>query len=280
MLTLYHHGSSVCAAKVRMVLAEKTLEWHGVYIDILKGDQFSPEYMKLNPKAVVPTLVHDGKVVLESTVMGEYLDEVFPEPPLKPSDPIGRAEMRLWTKSVDEHLHPACGEITFAACHRHIIGRLPPNKLAEFLNSTPPISVTASWHARKKEIVREGLKAPGVDATFRLYDRYLQKMDDVLCERHWLAGDEFSLADIGLTPYVNRLDMLGMSEMWTRDRPRLTDWFERVKQRPSFQPSFLDMCPADLTADLKTFGRQSWPEVERLLTAHVGPGGRVEPLTR
>ena len=65
MIKLYHRGSSVCAAKVRIVLAEKSLPWEGIYVDILRGDQFDPAYMKLNPKAVVPTLVHDGKVIIE-----------------------------------------------------------------------------------------------------------------------------------------------------------------------------------------------------------------------
>jgi glutathione S-transferase len=86
MITLYHHGSSVCAAKVRLVLAEKSLPWDGIYVDILRGDQFDPAYMKLNAKAVVPTLVHDGKVIIESSVICEYLDEAFPAPPLKPND--------------------------------------------------------------------------------------------------------------------------------------------------------------------------------------------------
>ena len=85
MLELYHHGSSVCAAKVRLALAEKGLEWTGHYLDILKGDQFAPEYLKLNPKAVVPTLEHGGRVITESTVICEYLDEVFPEPPPVPA---------------------------------------------------------------------------------------------------------------------------------------------------------------------------------------------------
>jgi glutathione S-transferase len=267
MITLYHHGSSVCAAKVRVVLAEKSVKWDGVYIDILRGDQFDPAYVKLNPKAVVPTLVHDGKVILESTVIAEYLDEAFPDPPLKPADLARRAAMRVWTKAVDEQLHPACAELTFASCHRHIIGRLSPEKFAEFLESTPPISVTANWHARKKEIVRQGMAAPGVAKTFRLYDGYLQKMEDTLQDQPWLAGDSYSLADIGLAPYVNRLEMLGMSDMWIGSRPRLTDWFERIKSRPSFKPSLLDMCPPDLTNDLKTFGTQSWPDVKRLLAA-------------
>jgi glutathione S-transferase len=267
MLTLYHHGSSVCAAKVRLVLAEKSLTWEGVYLDILRGDQFDREYLKLNPKAVVPTLVHDGNVVVESTVIAEYLDEVFPGQPLKPNSPLERAAMRLWTKGVDEVLHPACAEITFASCHRHIVRRLPAAKLSEFLESTPPLSITAAWHSRKKQIVRDGLAAPGVDATFRLYDAYLQKMEHALEAGEWLCGRTFSLADMALAPYVNRLDMLGMSEMWTRRRPRLTDWFERIKARPSFRVAVLDMCPPDLTNDLKTFGSESWREVRRILAA-------------
>jgi glutathione S-transferase len=267
MLTLYHHGSSVCAAKVRVVLAEKMLPWQGVYIDILRGDQFAPAYVKLNPKAVVPTLVHDGRVINESTVIAEYLDDAFPDVPLKPDDPAQRAAMRIWTKAVDEVLHPACAELTFASCHRFIIGRLGPEKLNEFLEGTPPLSVTPDWHARKKEIVRQGMAAPRVDRTFRLYDGYLQKMEDSLAHQPWLAGDSYSLADIGLVPYVNRLDMLGMSEMWVGKRPRLTEWFERMKARPSFRPALLDMCPPDLTEDLKTFGTQSWPDVKRLLAA-------------
>jgi glutathione S-transferase len=265
MIDLYHHGSSVCAAKVRFALGEKGLPWQGHYLDILKGDQFTPEYQKLNPKAVVPTLVHDGRVIVESTVINEYLDEVFPDTPLKPGDAGARAEMRLWTKAVDENLHPACGEITFASCHRHIIRRLPEEKFRAFLASTPPISVTPRWHERKKEIVTLGLDAPGLGETYRLYDSYLGRMEKALAHQRWLAGETFSLADVAMTPYVNRLDMLGMARMWETARPRVTDWFNRIKERPAFKPAFLDWCPPDLTADLLMFGRQSWPNVARLL---------------
>jgi len=173
--------------------------------------------------------------------------------------------MRLWTKAVDEVLHPICAEITFACSHRHTIARLGKEKLEEFLRSTPPVSVTPGWHERKKLIVSKGLSAPGVDRSLRLYDSYLQKMEDALADRPWIAGDRFSLADIGLTPYVNRLDMMSMSEMWTQKRPRVTDWFERVKSRPTFKSSFLDWCPPDLTNDLKTFGAESWKEARKLL---------------
>jgi ganglioside-induced differentiation-associated protein 1 len=179
----------------------------------VKGDQFAPEYRKLNPKAVVPTLVHDGNVIVESTVVNEYLDETFTDVPLKPKSAVERAEMRVWTKAVDENLHPACGEITFASCHRHIVRRL---RRTNFRRSS------------KKEIVMQGLDASGIGETFRLYDGYLGKMEKALATRPWLAGETFSLADIAVTPYVNRLGMLGMAPMWEGKRPYVTGWFNRI----------------------------------------------------
>ena len=81
MIELYHHGSSVCAAKVRLTLAEKGVEWKGHYVDILKGDQFSPDYIKLNPKAVVPTLVHDGVPILNLPLFVNTSTKYFPSLP-------------------------------------------------------------------------------------------------------------------------------------------------------------------------------------------------------
>jgi hypothetical protein len=101
MLTLYHNDMSVCAAKVRTALAAKKLDCNGVHLDLRRGDAQKPEYVKLNPNAVVPTLIHDGRVIIESTVICEYIDDQRPDQPLKPKDSFGRAQMRLWTKQLD-----------------------------------------------------------------------------------------------------------------------------------------------------------------------------------
>lgn len=267
MLELYHHGSSVCAAKVRFALAEKGVVPSAMhYIDILNGEQFHPDYVKINPKSVVPSLVHDDNIINESTVICGYIDDAFEGPALVPADPIARTRLRIWEKAVDEQLHPACGELTFVCCHRHIVRRLGEEKLAEFLSSTPDESVTSTWKERKKEIVRLGFEAPGIENTIRLYDDYLRRMESSLEQYKWLAGDTFSLADIALTPYVNRLDMLNMSAMWGQGRlPAVEAWFQRIKGMDSFAPSFLDWCPQELTQDLKTFGTQSWPDVKRII---------------
>ena len=265
-LELYHHGSSVCAAKVRFYLNEKDLPWEGHYIDILKGDQFDPEYMKLNPKAVVPTLVHNGAVIRDSSNICEYLDDVFPEHQIRPDDPLVRAEVRYWTKAVDEDLHPACGALTFMSSHRHTIARLGPEKVQEFLNSTPPFSVTAHWHEQKKMFVRDGFDASGAHDKVKLYDRYLRKMEDALQKTEWLAADYFTFADIAMTPYVVRLDMLSMQGMWENGRlPGVERWLVNIKARPTFAATFLDWMPEQLTADLKENGAKSWPEVAEIL---------------
>ena len=128
MLTLYHGRTSVCSIKARLALAEKGVDWDGKLLT-LRGDQFDPAYMKLNPNAVVPTLVHDGKVIIESTVIMHYVDEVFPSPSLLPSDPVGRSKLRLTTKLMDEYVHVSCMAITFATANRASLARLTPQEM-------------------------------------------------------------------------------------------------------------------------------------------------------
>lgn len=267
MLELYHHGTSVCAAKVRLALDEKGVEvdrYH--YVDILKGEQFSKEFLAINPRAVVPALVHGGRAIAESTLICEYVDEVFPGPALQPEDPYTRYRMKLWTKAVDELLHPACADVTYVACHRHIILRLGPDELEAYFESTPEQSVKGGWRQRKRELVTLGFEAPGIAAKFKLYDQHLAQMEAALAEHDWLAGDAFSLADVSLAPYVNRLAMLGMSGLWENARlPRVEEWFARMQSRPAFRRALLDWCPAELTEDMARYGAASWPTVREMV---------------
>lgn len=62
------------------------------------------------------------------------------------------------------------------------------------------------------------------------------RAEEALRDHPWLVGDQFTLADFSMTPYVNRFDRLGMAEMWTASRPRLADWFERIEALPTFKP--------------------------------------------
>lgn len=264
MLELYHHGTSVCAAKVRFALAEKRLEWTGRYVDILAGEQFEPSFLALNPKAVVPVLNHDGFVLPESTVICEYLEEAFPEYPIYPQRPRERAEVRLWTKAVDEELHPACSALTYIVSHRHTILRSGTVSFEQFLRQGAQEGREA--RARKWQWIEHGLEAPGAADKIRLYYSYLDRMERTLADSEWLVGNAFSMADAAMAPYLNRLAALAMDELWRRGRlPRVERWFERTRARATFAAAIADWIPEPLSEEMRENGRRSWPEIRALL---------------
>ena len=264
MLTLYHHGSSACAAKVRFALAEKQLDWDSRYIDLMRGEQFAPDYVALNPKAVVPTLVHDDAVIIESTVICEYVDEVFAEHVLLPSDPVQRAQIRIWTKAVDEELHPACSAVTYIVSHRHTILRNGAGSHEKFLASGSAEGRAA--RERKWQWIQEGLKAPGAAGQLQVYIGYLEKMNDALEHGEWLVGEDFSMADVAMAPYLFRLSSLALDSVWKARRlQRVDDWYSRVKARPSFAAAFEQWMPQELAAEMHANGEQAWPEIAEML---------------
>lgn len=264
MLRLYHHGSSACAAKVRLALAEKQLNWEGHVVDIFRGEQFRPEFLALNPKGVVPVLVHDEFVVPESTVICEYLEDAFPVIPLYPASARDRATVRQWTRAVDEELHPACSAITYVVSHRHTLLRNGVGSFEEFLKSGGTDGIQA--RRQKWEWIQHGVHAPGAAEKIRLYDTYLHRMNAALRDSSWLVGDAFSMADVAMAPYVNRIAALSMQGMWENGRlPQVERWFQRLRQRPSFGPAFLQWMPDALATEMRENGARSWPQVRELL---------------
>jgi glutathione S-transferase len=273
-LTLYHHGSSVCAAKVRLALEEKGLAWTGRYVDILAGEQFRPEFLAINPKAVVPVLIHDGAVIPESTVICEYLEDAFPARPLYPAAPLARAAVRLWTKAVDEELHPACSALTYVVSHRHTILRNGAATFEDFLKKGAAEGLAA--RKIKWDWVQHGLEAPGAKEKIGLYDRYLHRMEDALKGDEWLVGGELSMADVAMAPYVNRLAVLSMQGLWEHGRlPRVEDWFERIRQRPAFRTALVEWMPPELAAEMRANGERSWPQVREVIGLSA-----PEPMSR
>ncbi len=245
-------------------MAEKRLPWTGRYVDILRGEQFRPEFLAINPKAVVPVLVHDGTIIPESTVICEYVEDAFPAHPIYPDSARERALVRLWTKAVDEELHPACSAITYIVSHRHTILRNGAGSFEEFLKGGAHEGVAA--RTLKWQWIQYGMAAPGAAEKIKLYDDYLHRMEQSLRGSTWLVGERFSMADIAMAPYVNRLSALAMEGLWTGGRlPRVEEWFARIAARDSFFPAFVEWMPADLAAEMRANGERSWPEVRALL---------------
>lgn len=235
MLKLYHGTTSVCAIKVRLVLAEKGLEWDSELLNLQRGDQHRPEYLELNPNGVVPTLVHDGNVVIESSVILAYLEDVFPEPSLMPETPMERARMRLWMKRVDEGLFPATVMVTFATANRKAIVAMTQERREEYFAQTP----NPAQRERKRQSFEMGLDAPQVVGAIWYFDKFIGDMEDALADGSYLAGADYSMADAAVTSFIDRADVLGMDELWS-NRPRVADWYDRIRDRPTFKTCIKD----------------------------------------
>ena len=119
MLDLFHFSNAICAQKVRITLAEKGLSYESRLLDLRAGDSHTPEYFKLNPKGVVPTLIDDGVPITESTIINEYQEQKWPEPSLTFSSPLDNANMRRWVIRTDTGLLRTCAMVSFGIAFRY-----------------------------------------------------------------------------------------------------------------------------------------------------------------
>ncbi len=267
-LYLYHHNSSVCAAKIRIALAEKNLPWDGEMIDLNAGDQFNPDYVKLNPKSVVPTLVHDGQVVIESNIILEYLEDAFPEPSLRPQAASDRARMRLWLKRLDDGasgIHHAISVISYAASYRYQLMELFGTSPAD-LDRAVDATMNPNSQDWLREVVHEGIEGETFGKVIRRVGGLLGDFETALTIDDWLTGAEYSLADIAYTPYMTRLEIMNFAGLW-QTRPRVADWYGRIKARTSYT-EVIDRYRPDFLEVLSERGRRAWPAIENILARH------------
>ena len=231
MLTFYQFGNSVCCQKVRIVMSEKRLPWESVEVNLFRNEQYSPAYLKINPKGVVPALLHDGKPIIESTLICEYLDDVYPDPPLVPKDPFLRASMRQWSKLVDEGLHEGVTEISFSAMFRERLkNSSPEEREVRFRNIGDP-----RRRDRFMSTYEHGARSPFVLHAVAAYYKAFKLLEQALSERGpWILGASPSLADINLMPYAARLEFLGLLDSFTVARPAVREWWQQARTWPSY----------------------------------------------
>jgi glutathione S-transferase len=232
LVELYHFWSSVCSVRCRMALEEKGVAWTSRHIDLFKFDQMKPEYLAINAKGVVPTLVHDGRPVRESSVINEYIDAAFDGPRLVPSDPLQAARMREFVYACDEGFS-AIVKLTMV---KYILPKLRNRWSDEELRGQAerrPTKFYQDVHARavRGEITESELAAARV-----MIAELLDELERRLSPGPWIVGNEFTLAEISVAPYMFRLAALGRDQFWSHSRlPRVSEWYSRLAERPAFQ---------------------------------------------
>ena len=233
-LELHNAPQSTCSQKVRICLHEKDLEFSEVRLDLFKGDQLTPEYKQLNPNGVVPTLVHDGEPVIDSSVIIEYLDEFVPTPALSPSTPLRRAKMREWMRFFEEVPAPAIRVPSYNLVFLRLFRNMSDEEFIAFGESKP---------LRKDFFLRMGRTGYGDAEMQQAEDRLsltINRMAETLRDgRPYLMG-EFSLADVCVIPTIVRMQDIGLDRLWS-DQQEIARWLKTCRSRASFGRAFYPM---------------------------------------
>jgi glutathione S-transferase len=232
--TLYNAPQSTCSQRVRFVLNAKELPFDEVKLDLLAGDQLKPDYLKLNPNGVVPTLDHDGEIVIDSSVIIEYLDEVAPQPEnFTPAKPAERARMRALMRFIDEMPAAAVRVPTFNLAFLPRFQAMSEEEFLAFAGSKP---------LRKEFMLamgRKGFPEKEMNAALDRLARTLVRMEEAIAESGgpWLMGKSLTLADIAVMPAIVRMADLGLDTMW-KNKPAIARWYDAIRAHPAFKPTY------------------------------------------
>jgi glutathione S-transferase len=230
MMILHHGWRSSASRRVRLCLEEKGLSYESHVVDMTKLEHHSPEYLKINPLGVIPTLIHDGLPLHESGTICEYLDESFPEPPLRPTTPYERGEMRNWIRHIDALI----GNLIVFNWRHHlqkVAEKWTDEELAEKMKSIPSKERQEAWLRAARKPYTEEERATARAKLVQLLD----KMEEALAPSGWLVGKAYSIADIAAVPFVKRIDEeIAPEQVSEKRHPRVSDWWARIQARPAF----------------------------------------------
>ncbi len=232
MLELYHFWDSPCSFKVRLLLAEKDIDWTDRYIATHRFEHFDPSYRRLNRHCKIPTLVHDGMPIIQSSEIARYLDERFPEPRLEPENLAARATMREWIAEEQEYLFPLIVTLSFNLMMKLRSVGFGMDQLREWSLRHPD-------QDRAQDYLRRVSGPPDRAAADAAADRlrwHMTHLEGALAASGgpWICGADYSLADICIAPILDRVKHLDLARLWA-DLPAVGGWFERMKARSAFR---------------------------------------------
>jgi glutathione S-transferase len=236
-IVLYDALNSPACRRVRMTLLEKGLDFEIRWTNLGLLDQKRPAYLALNPSGLVPTLVHDGRILFESNAINEYLDAIFPDPALVPQSPLQQAQMRMWMAYELEWAKPFRDAIyeTYARERLRNSG-VTPESLPDLVRARTTNSAYLNMALQLLTTPRnEALLADRVEI---LFERMSWMENQLRDQRQWLLGDRFSLADIALAPRIAMFPLIGVDDLYQRF-PLIGAFMARIAARPSWRDSDL-----------------------------------------
>ena len=232
-LHLYHTARSNCAARVRLLLEEKELPWTSHHIDLGKKENITPEYFGINPKGVVPSLVDDGNVVVESNDILSYLEEKFPEPGFRNVSNDLQPEIDYWLQqSGDLHL-PAVKTFQYYKINAKLLPKTEEEEaLYAELQKDPEMLAFHAKHSGGKSFTDKD-----ADSAVFLLDAAFEKMDAAIADGGYIVSDIYTLADISWSPTITTLMAGGFN---FSPYSRIEKWYNKLLERPQFQEAVIE----------------------------------------
>jgi glutathione S-transferase len=230
MTLKYYHAEPLANSLKSMIpLFEKALPFESIYVDLHKFEQHSEWFTAINPEGQVPVLDHDGLIITHTTVINEYLEDVFPEVPLRPRDPEAAARMRYWNKFVDEHV---MNHVSMHGWHRMIrviTQGIESGEFEKLMERIPLPDQRQKWMTARSGFSEADL----ANATSKI-EYAVDKIEAQFAKTKWLAGDAYSLADINFYSHCGAMVERMFPELEIATRcPRLIGWRERMTARPA-----------------------------------------------
>lgn len=202
-------------------------------MNLLTGEHLRPEYLALNPNGVVPTLVDNGRTIIDSSVICEYLEETHPGSgsPLMPDSAYGRAAIRSWLRYIEEVPTVAIRIPSFNGLFLEGWRRIGDKGRLAVIAATP----LRKGHYRR--FGTEGFSIEQVDESMERLRQTVERIDTATANSRWLVGDRLSLADLCVLPTIVRMTDIHLERVW-QDLPNFQNWYRRIKARPSFAKVF------------------------------------------
>jgi GST-like protein len=230
---LYHAGWSNCSMRVRLTLEEKGLAWTSHHLDTRVGEHITAEYFAIHPYGLVPALVHDGDVWIESSDIIRYLDDTFPEPRLTPADDEGLKKLAEWRKLASE-IHVSAVKTYVYASGANNRRRKSSAELQHY-RSLQTNDELLEFHARSSSAT--GITSQDLATAEKLLQVAFTRLDQHLGAHEWLAGNQFTLADITWVPLHYTLEQVGFS---FAPYPNVLTWVRKIAERPSFNKAVVE----------------------------------------
>lgn len=258
MLKLYNGITSVCSVKARLGLAEMKLDYESIVLDLKAGDQHQADYLQLNPDGVVPTLIDNGQVLVESNLILDHLNRAHFNSALMPGDPHAEARTRLWMHR-SLALHDAINSLTYATVNRQaVLAKLSAAQIRQKVLKIPnPVA-----RVKRQDLFDHGLQSVHIEQALLTIRRVLAEITSALQSRPWLADQEFGLADIAIVPFLDRLQRLGFEGFWEQ-APEVAKWLLKMQSRPSYARELLHKVPVEAAEKMRQTGAQFWPELKQ-----------------